>query len=289
MNRRAFLVTAASLAALPARILDSHVHFYDPGRPQGVPWPSKENRTLYRPVLPPECRALTKPLGIRGVIAVEASPWLEDNQWLLDLTGRDPFVRGVVGHLTPGTKDFPGELDRFRRNSRFLGIRLGGARLAEGLRKPAFLNDLQRLAEAGLELDILGGPAPYSWAARLSDRVPELRLVLHHLPNEAAADAAALPEMRGRRRIFAKVSGVLRRVDGRVPTDADCYREGLDTLWSHFGDDRLLYASNWPVSDLIAPYSDVLHVVQTYVAGKGAVTRDKFFWRNAGVAYGLPA
>lgn len=33
-------------------ILDTHTHFYDPTRPQGVPWPDKNDKRLYRPVLP---------------------------------------------------------------------------------------------------------------------------------------------------------------------------------------------------------------------------------------------
>lgn len=281
MERRRFL-SAALAAAAPPRIFDAHVHFYDPRRPRGVPWPPPDNRTLYRPVLPAECRALTKPLGVRGVLVVEASPWLEDNQWTLDLAARDPFLRGIIGHLAPGTPEFPAQLDRFRRNPRFLGIRIGGAQLASATQ--ALLDDLHRLADAGLALDVLGGPAPYTDAARVSDRLPNLRMVLHHLPNEAARDAAALPEMAGRSNVYAKVSGVLRR----GVTDPAAYREPLDALWTHFGSDRLLYASNWPVSDLVAPYPEVLRIVQTYVSAKPPEVQQRFFWQNAHTVYRMP-
>ena len=65
-------------------IIDTHVHFYDPTRPQGIPWPGKNNKQLYRPVLPDEFKRLSKPFGVAGTIVVEASPWIEDNQWWLD-------------------------------------------------------------------------------------------------------------------------------------------------------------------------------------------------------------
>ena len=29
-------------------IVDTHTHFYDPFRPQGVPWPEKDDEILYR-------------------------------------------------------------------------------------------------------------------------------------------------------------------------------------------------------------------------------------------------
>ena len=33
-------------------IIDTHTHFYDPTRPQGIPWPPAENELLYRTVQP---------------------------------------------------------------------------------------------------------------------------------------------------------------------------------------------------------------------------------------------
>ena len=31
-------------------IVDTHTHFYDTSRPDGVPWPPEHHATLYRPV-----------------------------------------------------------------------------------------------------------------------------------------------------------------------------------------------------------------------------------------------
>ena len=30
--------------------IDTHTHFYEPNRPQGVPWPPSDNELLYRTV-----------------------------------------------------------------------------------------------------------------------------------------------------------------------------------------------------------------------------------------------
>jgi L-fuconolactonase len=61
MNRRTFLAgVAAGAAPVPAarpagpkQIIDTHTHFYDPTRPQGVPWPGKNEPILYQPPPPP--------------------------------------------------------------------------------------------------------------------------------------------------------------------------------------------------------------------------------------------
>ena len=86
-------------------IIDCHTHFYDPTRPGGIAWPG-EDSPLYGVVLPENLRALPKPRPVTGTVIVEASPWIEDNQWLLDIAKDDPFVVGIVGHLKPGGEGY---------------------------------------------------------------------------------------------------------------------------------------------------------------------------------------
>ena len=99
MDRRTFLgVAAASLADAQAKtvpIIDTHIHLFDPTRPQGVPWPPKDDPILYKPALPDRYRKIAVPLGVVGAIEVECSPWVEDNQWVLDVAAKDSIVVGT--------------------------------------------------------------------------------------------------------------------------------------------------------------------------------------------------
>jgi predicted TIM-barrel fold metal-dependent hydrolase len=56
-----------------------------------------------------------------------------------------------------------------------------------------------------------------------------------------------------------------------------------------FGADRLIYGSNWPVSNLIAPYEVAFKIVKEYFASKSQDATEQYFWRNAVKAYGLEA
>lgn len=283
------LSVATLTEAAPARIIDTHTHFYDPRRAEGIPWPSKDNTLLYRPTLPEHFRFVARPLGVTGTVVVEASPWVEDNQWLLDLAERETVIVGIVGRLDPAAADFPRLLERFGRHRLFRGIRLGSNQVDAGLARPDYLENLRRLAAADLELDLIGQPEMYATARALSDRVPALRIVLNHLPLDwPAGDAAvrqAFADLRPRRQIYAKVSGVPRRVGGRVPADLAAYRESLEELWANFGPRRLIYGSNWPVSDRLAAYSVALKIVRQFFAGKGPAALDQYFWKNARDAY----
>jgi len=168
-------------------IIDTHIHLFDPTRPQGVPWPPKNNHILYMPALPGRFREVTKNLGVVGAIEVECSPLLEDNQWVLDVAESDTIVVGTVGNLEPGTSEFARHLERFHKNRLFRGIRYGnlwGHNLVTALDKPQFVDDLKRLADVGLVLDT-ANPTPQLLAAvvRVTDLVPKLRIVIDHLPN----------------------------------------------------------------------------------------------------------
>src|SRR5215467_7528758 len=146
MNRRTFLEVAGGMVAgevsVPAAsipIIGAHIHLFDPRRPQGIPWPEKNDSVLYQAALPDRYRKIATPLGITGAIEVEASPWLEDNQWVLDVAAKDTIIVGTVGDLEPGKPEFRKQLDRFHRNPLFRGIRYGnlwGRDLRAELAKP---------------------------------------------------------------------------------------------------------------------------------------------------------
>src|SRR6266542_1796563 len=100
---------AAETAPIP--IIDTHIHLFDPRRPQEIPWPEKNDSALYQPALPDRYRGLTEGTGVVGAIEVECSPWLEDNQWVLDVAAKDTIIIGTVGNLEPGKPGFRRHLE----------------------------------------------------------------------------------------------------------------------------------------------------------------------------------
>ncbi len=291
VDRRTFF--GASAGALlhnkePLPIIDTHIHLFDTARPQGVPWPEKTNAVLYRAAMPDRYRKIAARLGVRGAIVVEASPWLEDNQWVLDVAAKDPIIVGVVGNLEPGKPGFGANLERFARNPLFRGIRYGNLwnrSLAEESRRAEFISDLKRLQQTGLALDTANPNAELIDAVvRVTDRVPELRVVIDHLPQMKPA-AAQLRELEKRPEVFVKLSEVFQRMGGEVPRDLSVYRGTLDEIVGVFGEDRVLYGSDWPNSDQWRPYDDVLGLVREYYAEKAPAVAEKYFWGNSVRAY----
>ena len=70
-----------------------------------------------------------------------------------------------------------------------------------------------------------------------------------------------------------------------APREVEYYRPVLDTLWKGFGEDRLIFGSNWPVSQGGAPYKTVVGIVHDYFTAKGERAAKKFFHTNSQTAY----
>ena len=57
-------------------------------------------------------------------------------------------------------------------------------------------------------------------------------------------------------------------------------------MWSQFGEDRLMFGSDWPNWDTAATLEEIVNLAKAYVLPKGRVAAEKFFWRNSLRVYG---
>ena len=68
----------------------------------------------------------------------------------------------------------------------------------------------------------------------------------------------------------------------------DHYKNVLDVLWTQFGDRRLVYGSNWPVTKRTGTYTSYLKLVDSFFSAHGQEVRERYYWKNAAAAYHLP-
>jgi L-fuconolactonase len=309
MQRRDLLqlaaLGAASLAlesslraqSKPGPIIDAHIHLFDPTRPGGVPWPTADDTVLYKPALPDRYARIAQPLGIVGAIAIEASPLATDNQWLLSVAAKHPLIVGVIGDLIPGTATYQADLDRLHRDPLFLGIRYGNLwnrDLSVDLERPGFVDGLRALAQSNLVFESANPDAKLIHALlQVSQQVPGLRIVIDHLPHAVVpTDAAALKsywsdlgELAKTGRVYVKLSEIPVRADGKLITDSSYYRESLDRIFNKFGEDRIIFGSDWPNGDHVAPFADTFAIARSYIERKGHAVAEKYFWKNSIAAY----
>ena len=288
----------AERSAPPGRrpIVETHIHFWQATRPGGVPWPTPAEGPIFRDVLPPEYTAIARANGVVAAGIVEASGIVEDNQWILDLTRHDRFYSFFVGNLEIGAPTFAADLARFARDRRFVGIRGYLTGPAEGITlSAAQLANLRDLARRGMTLDIIsrGTKNPKDQVQALCTAVPDLRIIIDHLGG-AKGPPPVDPtwELEVRRladvcpNLYMKFSSFYDMyAPGDVvypsPTDLASYKTHFDVLMTAFGEDRLIWGSNWPVITLHGTFEAQIAIAEAYLAPFGTEVRDKVMFRNA--------
>jgi predicted TIM-barrel fold metal-dependent hydrolase len=245
--------------------------------------------------MPKDYRAIQVPRPVTGTVVVEASPWVQDNQRELDLATKDRFIVGFVVKLPFGVKDFAGHLKRLAANKLFRGIRLRGRKLEGVLDDEGFVNDLKLVADHNLSLDLVGGIEILPFANRLAETIPDLRMIIDHLAgvvvNGEPPPTEWLDNMRAlerRPKIFCKVSGLVEgtgRRDGTAPREVEYYHPILDAMTKMFTPERLIYASNWPVSERFAPLGVVQGIVAEYFRSHGSGAEQQVFSMSSQAAY----
>ncbi len=287
----ASLAPVAAPAASEVPIIDTHIHLFDTNRPQGIPWPPKDDKIRYKTALPPRYVELTQKHNVVGAIELECSPWLADNQWVLDVCAPAPIMVGMVGNIPPGDKNFRSELDKYTKNPLYLGIRYGniwGYDIGNELGKPEFVAGLKELARRGLILDSANPNLKLlEDLRRASDLAPDLRIMIDHLPGMEGLDKAdkVLRDLSSRKQVYVKVSAVLKKKNGQTITDLAFYKPVLDEMWQRFGEDRVVYGSDWPNSDGLGTYDQVISIVKAYTATKPRAIAEKYFYKNSLAAY----
>ncbi|HEV2134453.1 MAG TPA: amidohydrolase family protein [Terracidiphilus sp.] len=316
MNRRTFLAGAAAATALTSLggasaqsssvdeipVIDTHIHLFDGTRPLGAEYMgSPAYQEISKTSLPSMYSPQARPAGIFGAMVVESCSWIDENLWYLEMCRTDPIMIGVCGTLDTGLSIFGKYLEHLHQDPLFRAIRArivpfydednGKVRL-----KPGHVTNLKLLAEADLTLDTANPTMGLMRAnVLLADAIPHLRIIMDHLPSfdptpeNQNAYEAVVKDMAARPNIFVKLTEVYhpRLSDGVVIRDYETLRTRLEYLYSAFGEDRVLFGSDYPNSYGVATIAEEVGLMKRFFSTKSRDSAEKYFWKNAMRIYKL--
>jgi predicted TIM-barrel fold metal-dependent hydrolase len=120
---------------------------------------------------------------------------------------------------------------------------------------------------------------------KINDKIPNLRIMLDHLPSfdptqaEQAAYNAVLKEIHGRPNVWAKLSEIDHRT---MPARGLAAHKGrLDQLMETFGEDRVVFGTDWPNSWGTATPAQIVDIARAYFATRSRAAAEKYFWKNS--------
>jgi len=279
-------------------VIDSHIHLFDNTRPVFSGYMgSAEYRALNKPSLPSMYSPLARPVGIVGAIVVESSAWIDDNLWYLETCRADPFMVGVSGNLDPGLPDFGRYVTHFQRDPLYRAIRASHFYNSDSGKvtlKPEQVANLKLLAQADLAVDTANPSMDLMQAnVLLANAIPTLRIIMDHLPSfDPAPDGqkayeAVVKEMADRPNIFVKLSEVYhpRLSDNVIVKDYEPLRARLEYLYGLFGEDRVIFGSDYPNSYGVATIPEEVGLMKRFFSTKTKEAVEKYFWRNSARVY----
>lgn len=258
-------------------MIDAHVHFYDPGRKDGIDWPP-ENSPHFGPRLPDDWQRAS---SASACVAVETSRRSRDDDWLLALASRSPSIAGVVLNLQPDQAGFPARLERASELRKFAGIRLRPIRCYDWS-STALMANLELTARQGKSIEFGAvDDALKDKFAELAKRFDTTTWILDHAGHPAMDGASSAEWLRAMQAIAQRPNVVVKatKMQENLPQRAELLSGLLDT----FGARRLLYGSNWP---LCAGAEFSAATLAMYRACLGSAS-DDFFCTNAERVYGI--
>ncbi|WP_323767844.1 amidohydrolase family protein [Marinovum sp.] len=271
--------------------IDAHQHFWRIDRGD-YGWMDDSVAAIRRDILPPDLAPLAAACGVRGTVAVQAAPTLEETAFLLALSDDAPLIRGVVGWLDL-TGDVPAQLARLE-HPLLRGIRpmLHDIPETDWILRDDVLAGLRDVAAAGLRLDALITPRHLSVIDTLARRLPDLPIIIDHCakPRFAGDDPgdnwrAGIAALARHPQVSCKLSGLANEYG--PGWSARTLRPVFDHVQGCFGADRLMWGSDWPVLELAGDYAAWHDTAQTLAAELSIPERDALFAGTARRVYAL--
>jgi L-fuconolactonase len=276
-------------------IIDAHLHLWDIRRHR-YEWlrrPSSAalNRTFGFADFQAAAGAVPGPPVPDRAVLVQADDDDADTEAMFEIADSRDEIAGVVAYAP---LDRPAaaaaRLDELAARPKFAGIRtlIHDQPDPDWLLRPDVADGLSLLEERDVPFDIVAVlPRHLEHVPVLSARYPRLRMVLDHLAHPPLESPGQTPwrslitEAARNPLVHAKVSGL-------YPPDADVIRPFVEFAAGLFGPGRLMFGSDWPVSELAGGYARTWAELSRVLGELPAADREEILAGTARRYYRLP-
>lgn len=276
----------------PAFRIDSHQHFwkYNPIRDS---WINDQMKVIQRDFLPHDLAPILKENIIDGCVTVQADQTETETQFLLDLAAKNDFVKGIVGWVDLRSTELHKRLEFYSDFKKLKGFRhIVQAEPVSFMRGAEFSRGIGALRQYNFTYDILIYPHQIQDAIWLVSHYPDQKFVIDHLAKPIIREkefnswSTQMKELASHMNVYCKLSGMVTEANWDKWTNED-FKPYMDFIINHFGTNRVMYGSDWPVCLLAASYKKQLNIIEEYLNTFSSSEIDKIMGENAIRFYNL--
>lgn len=272
--------------------IDSHQHFWK-YNPQRDGWIDESMKVIQADFFPSDLEPHLQHHKIDGCIAVQADQSEEETEFLLELAAEYTFVKGVVGWIDLRAVNVEERLEYFSQNSFFKGVRhIVQAEKEDFLLSVDFQKGISTLSQFKLPYEILIFPNQLESAIQMVNQFPDQEFILDHIAKPYIKKQILQPwkslihELAKAPNVSCKISGLITEADLKN-WEAGQIEPYLDVVFNAFGEDRVLFGSDWPVCLLAGGYDEVVSLVSNYTVDFSSKAKEKLFGANAARIYNI--
>ena len=276
--------------------IDAHIHIYDPSREGSSTFldPIKHAK-IYAPHLPDDFAQVSQSTGVNYAIVVEASKRMEDNDWLIKIVNESDNMLAFIGNLDPRHPDFSTDLERLALHEKFRGIRIRQESPVD-IADPKVEETLGLLNKLHLVLELGENQGTTGNIITLARKYPKMNIIMNHLAGGRLQNGNVVPEDWTERltnlsrepNIYCKISMIyLLSGENPAPVEIKYYKPLIDPILDAFGPDRLLFGSNWTLSEMRGSYKAMIRILDEYCMEKQDLSSEQFYTLNTLEAYGI--
>ena len=280
-----------------AIVVDSHHHFWDPTLREYYWMEGNDLAPIRKPFGPDDLRPLLVQNQVDRSVIVQTIPSMEETKEFLAIAATNDFVAGVVGWVDltdPGISETLAELKEGENGNYLVGIRhqVHDEDDPDWVARKDVIRGIKAVGAADLAYDLLTKQRELPACLKAVDANPDTRFVVDHIAKPPIASgeiepwAGRLEELAKRPNVFCKLSGMVTEADwtGWKSEDLSPY---VDRVITWFGEERVMYGSDWPVCLLASDYKTVKKTLEHILGKTQNEVHEKVFGDNATKFYHL--
>lgn len=274
--------------------IDAHHHLWK-FDPVEYDWIDDSMAALKKDFLIRELEKTLHHNGFSSSIAVQARQSMEETLWLLELAEQTSLIKGVVGWIDLKSDTLAQQLDALADHKKLVGFRhvIQGEADPGFMQNPDFILGLQMLADRDYRYDLLIFAHQLPAATQMLEQVPDLHVVIDHIAKPDIRSKSDfdtwqqnIAVLADKPNCYCKLSGMVTEADW-FNWHSDDFHPFMKTVLDLFGQNKIMFGSDWPVCLAAAEYSQVKALVLDFIIENAPHAKDLILGQNAQEFYQL--